>query len=211
MRWVALLLLAGCYAPHPAEGAPCTADPECPSPQRCVMGSCSLGAAGDAGPVDAAPSHDAPDAPADAAALACGATGNVCGGGGLSIHSCAQRCWLVCDGVRTHDDAEKLCANWQGTLAELDDATEQACLAPDITTKTWIGLAQTAGANKPTESWTWGGTRSVTFTRWQGGVPNDADGNENGDEQCGHIQPDGTWDDAGCGVPHAVACERPAR
>ena len=43
-RWLALLLTWGCYAPHPPDGAPCTADKQCPAPLGCYFGKCSAAA-----------------------------------------------------------------------------------------------------------------------------------------------------------------------
>jgi len=44
-----LLVLIGCYAPHPQEGAPCASNGACPEPLACSMGHC----------VDRASIHDA--------------------------------------------------------------------------------------------------------------------------------------------------------
>ncbi len=41
--WVALSATFGCYHAVPPEGAPCGSDSDCPSPQTCVAGACSLG------------------------------------------------------------------------------------------------------------------------------------------------------------------------
>jgi len=64
MRAVVLLVLAGCYAPHPVPGGPCASDGTCPAGLECaaVTGTCELpGGASDApvGPdLDASPVVD---------------------------------------------------------------------------------------------------------------------------------------------------------
>ena len=40
MRWALCALLAGCYSPKVAPGAPCTTTDDCPSPLRCVANVC---------------------------------------------------------------------------------------------------------------------------------------------------------------------------
>jgi hypothetical protein len=46
------------------------------------------------------------------------------------------------------------------------------------------------------------------YMHWQSGKPDDADGRENHDEQCGKIQSDGTWDDVTCSAMSGFLCER---
>src|SRR5262245_28996020 len=101
-----LALAASCYSPRPPEGAPCASSRECPSPQHCVLGSCSLR---DAPPVDAA-EPDAPDAPdidaaaidaaPDAPMLACTIAGLSCGGNATTF-TCGGHCWVHCTGGAT--------------------------------------------------------------------------------------------------------------
>jgi hypothetical protein len=74
-----LVVLAGCFAPSPTTGAPCSEGGFCPAGQMCYSGRCYAEP-----PVDDAPpddSVDAVDAPIDAAIDACG--GNVCQGSNL--------------------------------------------------------------------------------------------------------------------------------
>ncbi|MEO8554216.1 MAG: hypothetical protein ABI678_29775, partial [Kofleriaceae bacterium] len=40
MRGLLAVVLIGCYAPHPPEGAPCAANGACPSPLVCAGGRC---------------------------------------------------------------------------------------------------------------------------------------------------------------------------
>jgi hypothetical protein len=62
---LATMLLAGCYGPSVAPGAPCSEDGSCPGGQECRAGTCfALGAPHD-GPVDAEPDALTVDAPPD--------------------------------------------------------------------------------------------------------------------------------------------------
>lgn len=62
MRGAVLLLLAGCFHPDPATGAPCASTGACPTPLVCLADVCTT-----AGPTDAGPGADGPaDASTDA-------------------------------------------------------------------------------------------------------------------------------------------------
>lgn len=206
--------LAGCYsAPFFPDGEPCDRPQQCPDPQRCVMGRCSLH---DAPPVDAdpAPRPDAgmPDAPpVDAPPpLPCVATGLGCSAGTATVFQCGTQCWVKCSAAVPRDFASTTCAGWSGALGEIDDATEETCVNAHIATATfWIGAIQGAGATTPADRWTWNGTAQMVYTDWATGKPDDADGVENGAEQCGAIRPGGTWDDDGCTAALPFFCRRP--
>lgn len=204
---LALLVLAGCYAPFAAEGAPCATSDQCPSQQRCVLGQCSLTDRDAAVPPDRdAPSiDDAP--PGDAPPLRCGFSSIVCNGN-LSIMTCAQRCWLICSEPVSRAAALDRCTGWPGMLAEIDSPDEQACLNDKVIFRAWSGLAQSQNQASAGAGWTWNATRSLAYTNWQLGAPNDLDGVENNAEQCGLLQPNGTWDDEACNFPAGFACER---
>ncbi|HEX3765313.1 MAG TPA: C-type lectin domain-containing protein [Kofleriaceae bacterium] len=95
-------------------------------------------------------------------------------------------------------------------LGEINDATEETCVDQHIATATfWIGAIQGAGAATPGDRWTWNGTTQMPYLDWATGKPDDADGVENGMEQCGAIRPGGTWDDDGCNAALPFFCRRP--
>jgi len=209
--------IAGCYRPVSlAEGEPCERTTQCPEPQRCVLGICSLH---DAPPVDAA--TPPADAMADAAVppvdapppLPCTTAGLSCGGGTAVAFACGTQCWVKCTASVSRDTARTACAGWTGTLGEIDDATEETCVTQHITVSTfWIGAIQDAGAATPGDLWTWNGTTPftpMTYTSWATGKPDDADGVENGMEQCATIRPGGTWDDNSCAAALPFFCRRP--
>jgi hypothetical protein len=85
MRFAACLVIAAaCYGPSFPEGAPCSVDPDCPPPQRCVAGTCAINPGGmgdDAG--DAADSTAGDDLPFIPKAMQFG------GGAGLTITGAA--------------------------------------------------------------------------------------------------------------------------
>jgi hypothetical protein len=210
---VFLAVLFGCYEPYAQEGAPCESSDRCPSPQRCVLGRCSLhDAAVDAPPVmpDAAPDAaiDAPPPPIDAMLLPCNATGLTCGGTATTF-MCGGNCWASCTANVPRETARAACAGWTGALAEINDSIEQGCAAPKVTVAGWIGLLQSPGSATPATGWTWNGTTPLTFTNWIAGKPDDAGNGENGAEQCATIRPGGGWDDDTCSGALDFFCERP--
>src|SRR5258705_245923 len=131
--WVTLVSgLAGCYSPPSLqEGAPCERTEQCPDPQRCVLGSCSLREP----PTDAAPPSDARtdaaiDAAVDAMPLACSTVGLSCTGGTVTMFSCGGDCRGPCpaSGARGaaraagagRGGAAGLGGPWQGAVARGD-------------------------------------------------------------------------------------------
>lgn len=207
-RAVAIALLAGCYSPRPQEGAPCNAPEQCPTGQRCVLGSCrlrDLPADADGGAPD---SGAAVDARLDAMVLPCTADGLTCGGGAMAF-PCGGHCWVYCPTATTWTSASQSCTGWQGALGQVDDATEDTCAAAQIAADSWIGLSQSDPATTPGMGWTWNGKTPVVYTHWVNGKPDDGDGRESGAEQCGKMQTDGQWDDAGCTQANRFLCERP--
>ena len=210
-RCAALLgMLAGCYSPVAREGAPCDSSEQCPWSQHCVLGACSTR---EAPPIDASPPE--PDMAIDGppidmiVRLPCITTGLNCGGGQAVQFPCGGNCWVRCTANVTRNMAKTACTNWMGVLGEINDATEQGCVEMKITAPSWIGLTQSGPATTPSMGWTWNDGAAPVYTNWSPNKPDDADGVENGAEQCGDIRMDGTWDDDGCGQPLDFFCERP--
>jgi hypothetical protein len=64
---LATLLVCGCFAPSAPTGAPCDTDEQCPSAQRCVIGTCQrTGGGSPDGPSDDGPTVDGPPNDVDA-------------------------------------------------------------------------------------------------------------------------------------------------
>lgn len=214
--WI-LAGLAGCYNP-PAleEGAPCQRSEQCPEPQQCVFGHCSLHAGSPAPDGQPAPPPDArtpSDARIDAMPVPCIADGLSCGNATPVAFMCGTQCWVKCSSTVTRAAAQTACTGWTGALGEIDDPTEQGCVAGMIVNATfWLGAIQGAGAAMPGDRWTWNGdaTRPWTYDGWSAGKPDDAGDNvENGEEQCGTIRPGGGWDDDSCNQLLGFFCRRP--
>jgi hypothetical protein len=204
--------LAACYAPRALpEGAPCDRSAQCPAPQQCVLGSCSLS---EPPPTDApAPPPDAPaDAAADAMPLACSTSGISCAGGTATMFTCGTNCWVRCSASVVRETGRASCAGWMGALGEIDNQTDQDCVNMHIggAQTIWVGMIQNNDpANTPSTGWTWNGVHPVTYTNWAAGQPDDAGGGENGAEQCMVLRTDGTWADDPCSNPRGFFCERP--
>jgi hypothetical protein len=202
----------GCYGPSPPEGAPCKATEQCPTPQRCVLGSCSghllpgIDATA-ADPPDAPPPPiDAPPPPIDA--MPCGTAGLACSGNAMMFR-CGGNCWVRCTASVPRETARGACATWLGALGQIDDAAENSCVTQNLAAGSWIGLVQSDAATVPRMDWTWNGTTPPVYTNWLSGKPDDADNNENRAEQCAGIRTDGAWDDDSCNSPLDFLCERP--
>jgi hypothetical protein len=211
-RCAALLaVLIGCYSPSPREGAPCENPEQCPTPQRCVLGSCTLSYA----PIVDAPEPE-PDAavdamppPIDAMPPPCSITGLSCPGGTATMFPCGGHCWVRCTGNVTRTAARTACTNWGGALGEINDPAEQTCVAAKLASATWLGLIQPDNSMSPGMGWTWNGVDRIDYTNWLTGKPDDADGVENGAEQCASMEVGGGWDDQNCGGALDFFCERP--
>jgi hypothetical protein len=210
MWWVGF---AGCYDPSTLpEGAPCQRTDQCPESQQCVLGSCSRSAQS---PVDArsTPPDAMADAMVDAMPVPCNADGLTCGGA-PTVFLCGTQCWVKCTDTVSRTAADTRCTGWTGALGEIDDASEQTCVASHImTVQIWLGATQGAGAMTPNDKWTWNGdaTRPLDsnhYNNWAQGKPDDAGGVEDGQEQCAAMLPGGGWDDDPCDQLQGFFCRR---
>jgi hypothetical protein len=168
-----------------------------------VAGTCQLDVPRDA-------DLDTPrfDASSDAVALPCDLAEFACGVG-AKVFMCGTTCYARCNASVNSAAAQTRCQAWSGRLGEIPDAETNACVTDGIAGRAWIGLAQSADATTPADGWTWNGTTPVTFAGWHDGRPDDADGSENKQEQCGALDTDGTWDDTPCGFNGlAFVCQR---
>jgi hypothetical protein len=208
--------LASCYT-HRAlpEGAPCERSEQCPDPQLCVLGSCSLQDApadAPAAPPDARTA--AIDAAIDAMPPPCSITGLTCAGATPTMFSCGGKCWVRCAAAVTRETARAACAAWTGTLGEIENQAEQDCVNQRIggVLTIWVGMIQNNDpGNTPSTGWTWNGVDPVVYTHWAAGQPDDGSPvlAESGREQCLVLRTDGTWADDPCTNPRGFFCERP--
>jgi hypothetical protein len=171
------------------------------------------GDAPDAGPIDAAPVDaevDAPPTPVCPTNPIPGCTTVLleCGG--------STACYGVCTSPSaSHAGAESNCVTWGGHLASVATIDEQNCIAAVVQglglDDVWVGLRQTGGGG-PTSGWGWtDGTPYGAYTHWHSGQPDDNNGSENGQEDCGDLEAGWSWDwnDDQCNDPQAYVCERP--
>jgi hypothetical protein len=161
-------------------------------------------AAGDGPDIDAAI-----DATPDAAPLPCEIAGLTCGNAPI-VFMCGGHCWARCTSGATWNAASTACTGWRGALGQIDDDTEQTCVAMRLPgAPMWIGLRQSDNATTPDRDWFWNtASNAVVYTHWQSGKPDDSDGRENRAEQCGKIQANATWDDVVCNATTGFFCER---
>lgn len=223
VAWTTLLGgLASCYTPAaPPEGDPCERSEQCPAPQRCVLGICSLHDPPVGPPAD--PPVDAPPAPPDAARIAppdaaidapprpCDDEDLACAGT-TTTFTCGGACWVRCSAGAPRATAQSACTGWHGALGEINGATEDGCVAAQVAGTEWIGAIQSSAATQVDQGWTWNGATQMVYTRWATGKPDDdtglADGPESGLEQCATLHPDGTWDDDRCSSALPFLCVR---
>lgn len=188
MRAVGLVLFAGCGFQH-----------------GLMPDDASIGGRDDAGgsAADArldARSDAAPDHMPDSPTFSCSTTGLACAGT-VAIHDCSGTCWVSCSQAVTQSIAAAVCAGWGGKLAPLRTQDDQDCLHDSIfpDAASWIGLVQAGGADAVDADWSWNDDgQPLTFTSWSPGQPNDANGQENGMEQCAYMSTSGGWQDSGC-------------
>ncbi|MDB4959805.1 MAG: macrophage mannose receptor 1 [Myxococcales bacterium] len=104
---------------------------------------------------------------------------------------CGGRCFAACEDSVGYSNALARCNQWGGTLASISSAADQPCvdqLLATVPADLWIGYVQTTPALAVDLGWSWlDGTPSTAYTNWSVSQPDDADGVEDGDEQCGEI------------------------
>jgi hypothetical protein len=186
-----LLATAACYDPTFDDcTTTCSTSDLCPDGLTCTAGYCRT-----AGATDSCEGHmtSCPQAPP----MQCMNT----------AHAKLQppNCFAVCEVGGDATAARAFTVNtWH--LAVLDDAMKQAgarTAAADATL--WIALQQTAAQTVPGAGWEWkrdAQTTPLGVADWAANQPDDADGNENAEEDCGAITQAGWIDDA-CTASHA--------
>lgn len=92
------------------------------------------------------------------------------------------------------------CQSDGGTLAKIDNATENSVVQTFMGADSWIG------ANDITTegTWQWADGSSLAYSNWNSGEPNNSGGNQD----CGYIYfSGGKWDDDTCTVSKRAVCE----
>ena len=195
-------VLGGCYTPQLSDCATtCGASQLCPDDLQCVAGFCRTeGASGtcSAGGQPDAAQTDAPmiDAPMLDAAMACPPVPMQQGCTLVGPMPVMPYCFAACaaqTGTQAHAFAV---GTWH--LATIASAAEQtAAMTATGNMLAWIGLTQATSQATPAAGWTWRGGAALAYTAWAGGQPDDANGAENDEQNCGALGAGG-WGDEPC-------------
>ncbi len=147
--------------------------------------------------------------------------GQNCGGGMCAASVFWDHVYYLCAHARKASDAAGDCSGLGAptALASIDDPIEHAFLAQLSTNDAWIGLTQDPAATAPEGGWRWP-DGSTTYgvpamhgmAPWDTNEPNDLDGTENHQEDCGVLLAmarGDRFDDRGCDGMLPFLCERP--
>jgi hypothetical protein len=204
------VLAAGCYTPQLADCADtCSHSQLCPDGLSCLDGFCRTDGA--AGTCPARPGMvDAPlqqiDAPlAGDAPVGCPPVPVVQGCTLAGPAPVEPYCFAAC-AAKTGTLAQAfVVGTWH--IAKIDDATEEAAAMTATNSQlAWIGLTQPAGQATPMAGWGWVGGGALTYTAWGAMQPDDANGSENNEQNCGALGGMG-WGDEACADSHVFLIE----
>jgi hypothetical protein len=112
--------------------------------------------------------------------------------------------------AKTWNAAKADCVAMGGRLAVPTSSTTNGIIrGANGNAAMYIGLTQSSGQTSPGAGWTTFEGDTLTYTNWKSGEPNDyPTAGENGQEDCGQMNPDGTWNDVPCAGPTGqYACE----
>ncbi len=142
--------------------------------------------------------------------------GSDCGHGCTSPTTFWTHVYYACTGTRRGDDeAPAQCDTIGGAqLSTVNNSTELSVLGDRITGESWVALSQPDGGSTPNMGWRWPDT-GVTFGAdamvgvypWSANEPNDRNGSENNEENCGLINAADRFDDRDCDDRLNFICE----
>ena len=188
MRWLGFSLIFGCSFEHGISA------PDGPHPSS------------DAAAQDATTA----DAPAGCTTIGLTCNNPVV----IGAVACNGGCWARCQSLNqiTQAQASAACASWGGKLAPIRDANDESCVALMLFPgqPSWNGLEQASTATALAQDWSWNSDGApLTYTHWDVFQPDDANGNENGAEQCSMVNSLGMWWDVPCGnTLYRFSCRR---
>lgn len=121
---------------------------------------------------------------------------------GCSMTVRGGKAYLSCSAALTRDDADDFCTARGGTLAVIEDPDTNDFLSRGLPAPAWVALDDRDVEGQ----WRQLG-QAVGFSRWAPNQPDNA-GAAPG-EDCGTLQPGGTWNDVPCTVTARTLCEAP--
>merc|ERR1712142_184533 len=112
------------------------------------------------------------------------------------------KCYKVEAGPSNYYDAIAGCIGLGGTLATIESQAEQdAVYALTGSTGAYLGLADFLDEG----NFAWVDGTALTFNNWRPNQPN----NNNNNQHCVWIRPDGGWDDVTCKKEEQFVCQKP--
>lgn len=208
---LALALVSACYTPQLSDCATtCGASQLCPDGLTCTAGFCRT--EGSSGTCTSANQPDAPkqidasvDGMLDTPAAACPPVPMVQGCTLVGPQPVMPYCFAAC-AAQTGTTAQAFVVGTWHPATILSAAEQTAALAASGNQLAWIGLAQPPNQATPAAGWFWLGGGPPAFTAWLGVQPDDANGVENNEQNCGALGAGG-WGDEACGDSHVFLIE----
>jgi hypothetical protein len=192
-------VLAGCYTPQLSDCATtCGASQLCPDGLSCVAGYCRT--EGASGTCSTTNQPDAPVQPIDAPladmAMACPPVPMQQGCTLVGAMPVMPYCFAAC-AAKTGTQAQAFAVgSWH--IARIDSAAEQtAAMTASNNVLSWIGLSQPQNQATPAAGWTWIGAGPPVFAAWAPNQPEDGNGVEDNQQNCGALG-GGGWGDEPC-------------
>ncbi|XP_077863077.1 CD209 antigen-like protein A [Saccoglossus kowalevskii] len=113
-------------------------------------------------------------------------------------------CYFFGNSAETFEDSRISCHALGSLLVVINGADEQAYLEGFLgqTDHFYIGLERVG----ETTSWLWDDSSELWYSNWGLGEPS----NDGGDEDCGHLNPGGKWNDISCTTQLNYVCEKSA-
>ena len=116
--------------------------------------------------------------------------------------------FLLSDHYLSWNEAKDVAQTYDGHLATFTDLEENSVILAEVPTAPeggyWFGLYQAGEGEEPGQGWGWVTGEALQFTRWAENEPNNV-----GNEDCGEIYGEGTWNDNACSIERRFIIEVP--
>ena len=114
--------------------------------------------------------------------------------------------FLLSDHYLSWNEANDVAQAYDGHLATFTDLAENSVILAEVPTAPeggyWFGLYQAGEGEEPGQGWGWVTGEALQFTRWAENEPNNV-----GNEDCGEIYGEGTWNDNACSIERRFIIE----